>query len=93
MPLKYRISELFRGKFPQPQNLYSQLLDLQRQLDEGAEPKPLIATDVKLTKTGLKKEFGDPKKFDSMGIVRNNEGSYLIISDGKNYKHIALEDI
>ena len=91
--MKYKIHELFRGKFPNAQNLYDQLLDLQSQINNGADPKPLIKTDVKLTKTGLKKAFGDPKDFDSMGIIRNDEGSYLIVSDGKSYKHIALEGI
>ena len=91
--MKYKITELFVGKFPNPSNIYSQLQDLQRQIDDGAEPKPVIKEDVKLTKTGLKKVFGDAKDFDTMGIIRNVEGSYIVISDGKNYKYIALEDL
>lgn len=93
MPLKYKFTELFSGKFPKPKQLFDQLRDLQSQLDEGTEPVPPIKKDVKLTKTGLKKAFGDPKEFKSIGIVHNAEGSYLIVTDGKNYKHIALEDI
>ena len=93
MGLKYKFTELFSGRFPKPQQLYDQLVDLQSQLDEGSEPVPPVKKDVKLTKTGLKKAFGDPSKFKSIGIVHNAEGSYLIVTDGKGYKHIALEDI
>lgn len=91
MGLKYKITELFRGKFPQPANLYDQLLDLERQIEDGADAVPVVKRDVKLTKTALKKAFG--KKFNNIGIVHNEEGSYLIIADGEKFKHIALEDI
>jgi len=94
MPLKFKFFEIFRGgKIPNPQNLYHQLEDLQKQIDNGSDPVPPVREDIKLTKTGLKKAFGDPKDFQSIGIVRNTEGSYLIVSDGKQYKHIALENI
>lgn len=93
MSLKYKFTELFSGKFPKPKQLYDQLTDLQNQLDKGSEPVPPVKEDVKLTKTGLKKAFGDPKKFKTIGIVKNTEGAYLIVSDGKDYKHIALENI
>lgn len=93
MGLKYKFIELFSGKFPKPQQLYDQLSDLQTQIDNGSDPVPPVKEDVKLTKTGLKKAFGNPKDFKSIGIVRNTEGSYLIVSDGKEYKHIALENI
>lgn len=91
MGLKYGIKELFHGKFPQPQNLYNQLQDLDRQIEDGADAVPVVRRDVKLTKTALKKAFG--KKFNNIGIVHNEEGSYLIIADGDKFKHIALEDI
>lgn len=91
MTLKYKINELFRGKFPQPQNLYEQLKDLDRQIVDGADAVPIVKRDVKLTKTALKKAFG--KDFDKIGIVHNEEGSYLVIADGDNFKHISLEDI
>ena len=42
-------------------------------------------------RAALKKAFG--KKFNNIGIVHNEEGSYLIIADGDKFKHIALEDI
>lgn len=93
MPLKYKFTELFAGKFPKPQQLYDQLSDLQSQLDKGSEPVPPVKKDVPLTKTGLKKAFGNPKDFKTVGIANNAEGSYLIVSDGKNYKHITLENI
>ena len=89
--MKYKINELFRGKFPQAQNLYDQLLDIERQIKDGADAVPVVKRDVKLTKTALKKAFG--KKFNNIGIVHNEEGSYLIIADGDKFKHIALEDI
>jgi len=90
--MKYKINELFRGKFPQPQNLYDQLKDLERQIVDGADAVPVVKKDVKLTKTALKKAFG--KKFNNIGIVHNEEGSYLIIADeNDNFKFIALEDI
>lgn len=92
MGLKYKITELFKGKFPQPANLYDQLQDLNRQIEDGADAVPVVREDVKLTKTALKKAFG--KKFENIGIVHNEEGSYLIIADNDgNFKHIALEDI
>ena len=93
MGLKYKFTELFSGKFPKPQQLYDQLKDLQEQINNGAEPVPPVKADVKLTKTGLKNAFGDPKDFKSLGIVRNAEGSYLVASDGKNYKIITLENL
>lgn len=91
MPLKYTFSELFRGRFPSPKMLYNQLEDLDRQIQDGADAVPVVKHDVKLTKTALKKAFG--KNFINVGIVHNEEGSYLIIADGDNFKHIALEDI
>ena len=93
MGLKYKFVELFAGKFPKPQQLYDQLKDLQTQIDNGSDPVPPVKENVKLTKTGLKKAFGDPKDFITIGIVRNTEGSYLIVSDGKNYKYTALDNI
>ena len=92
MALKYKITELFKGKFPQPANLYAQLQDLDRQIENGADAIPVVKENVKLTKTALKKAFG--KKFNNVGIVHNKEGSYLVIADAKdNFKIIALEDI
>jgi hypothetical protein len=91
MSLKYKITELFQGKFPQPQNLYNQLQDLDRKIQDGADAVPVVKKNVKLTKTALKKAFG--KDFVNIGIVHNEEGSYLIIADGDKFKHIALEDI
>ena len=92
MSLKYKITELFRGKFPNPQNLYDQLVDLDNKIQNGADAVPVVKNDVKLTKTALKKAFG--KKFNNVGIVHNKEGSYLIVADDKdNFKLIALEDI
>ena len=93
MTLKYKFTELFRGKLPVPKKLFEVLEDLQTQIDNGSEPVPPVKKDVKLTKTGLKKAFGDPKDFKTIGIVSNTEGSYLIVSNGKNYKHITLENI
>ena len=89
--MKYKIQELFRGKFPNAQNLYDQLLDLERQIKDGADAVPVVKHDVKLTKTALKKAFG--KDFNNVGVIHNEEGSYLIIADGDKFKHIALEDI
>lgn len=95
MPLKYKFTEIFRGKFPSATILFKQLEDLQNQIDNGVEVncEPVIKNNVKLTKSSLKKAFGDAKKFDKVGVVHNEEGSYLIISDDKGFKYIALEDI
>lgn len=93
MALKYKFTELFHGKFPKPQQLYDQLLNLQNQIDNGSDPVPPVKENVKLTKTGLKKAFGDPKEFKTIGVVKNTEGCYLIVSDGKDFKHITLENI
>jgi len=93
MPLKYKFTELFAGKFPKPKQLYDVLVSLQEQIDNGSEPVPPVKENVKLTKTSLKKAFGDPKEFKTIGIVRNTEGSYLIVSDGEQFKHTSLENI
>ena len=89
--MKYSIQELFRGKFPNPNNLYDQLKDLERQIVDGADAVPVVRENVKLTKSALKKSFG--KNFDKVGIVHNEEGSYLVIAKEDNFKFIPLEDI
>jgi hypothetical protein len=91
MPLKYSFTELFRNRFPVPTKFYETLEDLDRQIQDGADAVPVVRRDVKLTKSALKKAFG--KKFNNVGIVHNEEGSYLIIADGENFKHIPLEDL
>ena len=91
--MKYKITELFVGKFCNPQNLYEQLKDLERQIVDGADAVPVVRENVKLTKKDLKKAFDDPKKMDYIGVVHNEEGSYLVISDNKNFKIITFENI
>jgi len=93
MSLKYKITELFRGKFPNPQNLYDQLEDLERQISDGADAKPIVHKDVKLNKSSLKKKFGDPKKFDNLAIIHNAEGSYLVVAGDDGFKIVTLENI
>ena len=91
MALKYKFTELFRGRFPAPQILYHQLEDIQDQIENGADAKPVVKENVKLTKTALSKAFG--KNFNNIGVVHNEEGSYLIIKSDEGFKFIALEDI
>lgn len=91
MALKYKFVELFSGRFPKAKQLYEQLEDLDRQIENGADAVPVVRENVKLTKSALTKAFG--KKFNNIGVVHNEEGSYLIISDGEGFKHIAFEDI
>ena len=91
--MKFKITELFVGKFCNPQNLYNQLEDLESQIKDGADARPVVRENVKLTKKDLKKAFDDPKKMDYIGIVHNEEGSYLVISDNKNFKIITFENI
>ena len=93
MALKYSIQQLFKGKFPNPQNIYDQFLDLDRQIKDGADAVPVVRENVKLTKTALKKAFGEPSKFENIGIVHNDEGSYLVIATDKNFKIISFENI
>ena len=93
MALKYKFAELFRNRFVVPQTLYSQLEDLDRQIQDGADAVPVVKENVKLTKTELKKAFGKPDKFKNVGVVHNEEGSYLIISNDEGFKFIAFEDI
>ena len=71
--MKYKISDLFRGKFPNPQNLYALFLDFEKKINEKANAKPIVAYDIKLNKTQLKKAFGDPKEFEGIAIVHNAE--------------------
>lgn len=93
MPLKYKFTELFRGKLPAPKILYDQLEDLDRQIQDGADATPIVKSNVELTKKDLKKAFGTPKKFNNVGVVHNEEGSYLVIADDKDFKFISFENI
>lgn len=93
MVLKYSISDLFRGKFLIPKPFFEVLEDLDSQISEGVECEPVVVCDVKLTKTSLKKAFGDPADFRKIGVVHNSEGSYLIVAHDKSFKHIAFMDI
>ena len=94
MSLKYSISELFKGKFPNPHNIYEQLKDLQEQINQKTYSRPVVKRDVKLNKTNLKKAFGDPKSFDYLGVVHNAEGSYLIIADEQgHWLHYSLDEV
>lgn len=91
MSLKYKFTDIFRNRFPVPQILYEQLEDIDRQIQDGADAVPVVKEDVKLTKSALKKAFG--KKFNNVGVVHNEEGSYLVIAKDDDYKFIAFEDI
>lgn len=91
MALKYKFTEMVRNRVIASDLLYDQLKDLDRQITDGADAVPVVKENVKLTKSALKKAFG--KKFNNIGIVHNNEGSYLIIAKGEDFKFIALEDI
>lgn len=82
---------MFRGRFPAPQILYQELEDLQRQIEFGADAKPVVKENVNLTKSALNKAFG--KKFDGIGVVHNEEGSYLVIKSDEGFKFISFEDI
>lgn len=93
MGLKYGIKEVFRGKFVLPQKLFEVLEDLDSKIEQGVESEPVVQNDVKLTKTGLKKAFGDPKRFNKIGVVNNTEGSYLVVAVDKEFKFIAFENI
>lgn len=94
MPLKYKFTELFNGKFPKAQLLYEQLKDLQNQIDSSDNAKAIFKKDVKINKTQLKKAFGDPKDFDNVGVVFNSEGAYLIVSDSdKKFYFTALDEV
>ena len=87
MVLKYSFNELFRGKFPIPKKLYEVLEDI----DKGVQPKVTVKKDVKLTNEDLIKAFG--KRFNSIGVVHNSEGSYLIIANKGNFNYIGLEKV
>lgn len=91
MALLYSVKDLFRGKVVIASRLYELLEDLDKRISKGVEPKLTVKKNVKLTPTDLKKAFGS--KFNSIGIVHNNEGSYLIVADGKKFKHISLVNI
>lgn len=91
MTLKYKFTELVRNRVIAPDLLYKQLQDIDRQIQDGADAVPVVKENIKLTKTALKKAFG--KNFKNIGIVHNEEGSYLIIAKEDNFKFIAFEDI
>lgn len=89
MPLKFRFVELFKGRSPIPKFLYEQLEDLQKQIDE----QHIVKEDVKINKTQLTKAFGKPEEFRGMGIVRNPEAVYLIVSNGKNFEKFEFKEV
>ena len=89
MALKFRFVELFKGRFPIPKFLYEQLEDLQRQIDE----QHIVKENVKLNKTQLSKAFGKPEEFNGMGIVRNDDGVYIIVSNGKNFEKFEFKEV
>lgn len=91
MALKYKFTDMVRNRVIASDLLYDQLKDLDRQINDGADAVPVVKENVKLTKSALKKAFG--KKFNNIGIVHNEEGSYLIIAKGEDFKFIPLEDI
>lgn len=91
MTLKYKFTELVRSRVIAPDKLYDLLQDIDRQIENGADAIPIVKENVKLTKTALKKAFG--KNFKNIGIVHNEEGSYLVIAKEDNFKFIAFEDI
>ena len=91
MTLKYKFTDLVRNRVINSDLLYKQLQDLDRQINEGADAVPVVKENVKLTKSALKKAFG--KNFRNVGVVHNEEGSYLIIAKGEDFKFIPLEDI
>ena len=93
MALKYSFSKLFSGRFPRQKQLYETLEDIDERIDKGADAKPIVKSNIKLNKTSLKKAFGDPKKFDSIGIVNNDEGSYIVVASANEFKIITLENI
>ena len=91
MTLLYSLRDLFKGKLPIPKKLYEVLEDLDKRITDGVEPRIPVKNNVKLTNKNLVKAFG--KNFDSIGVVNNKEGSYLIIAEGDSFKHIGLEKI
>ena len=93
MPLLYSFKESGLGRFPFGKALYEILEDFQKQLDKRNNAKAIVKKDVKLNKTQLKKAFGDPKDFDSVGIVFNSEGNYIVVSDGVKYNFATLEEV
>lgn len=93
MGLKYKFNQLFSGRFPKPKQLFETLEELDNRIEKGADAVPVVKNDVKLTKTSLKKAFGDAKKFKNIGIVHNEEGSYIVVADDTGFKYLPLEDI
>ena len=91
--LKYKFSDLFKGRFPIPKKLYECLESLQEDIENKSPAKPVFAKDVTIGKRALKKEFGNPKEFDNVGVVLNPEGAYLIVSDGANFQYCVLEEV
>lgn len=89
MGLKFKYRDLwYHGKLV-PKRVYEQLEDLQKQIDE----QHIVKEDVKINKTQLTKAFGKPEDFRGMGIVRNPEAVYLIVSNGKNFEKFEFKEV
>lgn len=98
--LKFAFKQLFHrgkivGKF-----LYEQLEDLQAQIDElsSGEGEASTATvvlknNVELTAQALGSNFGAAASFTGVGVVKNAEGVYLVVSDGTAFKYITMDDL
>ena len=93
MSLKYKFSDLFRGKFPIPKKLYDCLESLADEIDDKPFAKPIVVQDVTVGKRALKKAFGKPEEFENIGVVCNSEGAYIIVSDGKKFYYYALNEV
>ena len=98
--LKFAFKQLFyRGKIVS-KFLYEQLEDLQAQIDElsSGEGESSAATvtvkeNVELTAPALGSNFGAAANFTGVGVVKNTEGVYLVVSDGTAFKYITMEDL
>lgn len=98
--LKYGKTILFnRGKIVN-KFLIAELEDLQKQINEisgGGSPEGYSAIEVKenvnLTAQSLGGAFGAASNFDGVGVVKNEDGVYLVVSDGSAYKYSLMEDL
>lgn len=96
--LKYKYKDLFRGGKLVRRFLYKEFEDLQDQINnievgDVDSFEVTVKSNVDLTAQALGNNFGAASSFKGIGVVKNSEGTYLVVSDGSAYKTVTLDDL
>ena len=100
MALKYKRYQMFPNGVVSSEYLYRELLDIDSKINgDGiagqaeSAPPVIVKKNVNLTAQALGSNFGSASNFDRLGVVVNDDGTYLIVSDGSKFKYVLLDDV